>query len=299
VLASTPISFAFPPPVCQDRKLVVTVKPDRPSAQALNVNCSDASDRSLDFSVVSGPTHGTFRFTGQGQSVYTATPGYVGPDSVTFEASAGDQDSNVATVSIDVVKPPPVPPPPVRYAFEYNCMRGLAGGLRRGRVFDYVFKPDGGRGTRTPSDFSTASFIRNYFMEPDPARPHLAPGTSFPLSRWVAYADPRAWAVPRARTGCVLAGPSIHLTTRQWFSVSHGVVTRQPTHLRCRFQNTLGTLVPWGFGSRIDRVVGHYPTNFRRGRYTSARTFLNLTLKGARPTLAYDRTACRRVAPVT
>jgi Bacterial Ig domain len=166
VLASTPISFAFPPPVCQDRKLVVTVKPDRPSAQALNVNCSDASDRSLDFSVVSGPTHGTFRFTGQGQSVYTATPGYVGPDSVTFEASAGDQDSNVATVSIDVVKPPPVPPPPVRYAFEYNCMRGLAGGLRRGRVFDYVFKPDGGRGTRTPSDFSTASFIRNYFMEP-------------------------------------------------------------------------------------------------------------------------------------
>jgi hypothetical protein len=250
--------------------------------------------------VVSGPDHGTFRFTSGGGFVYTAAPGYLGQDAVAFKSSAGDQDSNVATVSIDVVKPPPVLPPARSYAFEYTCMRSLAGGIRRGLAFDYVFRPQGGHGLGTPADFSMASFLLNYFMEPDPARPHLsvyyAPGTSFPAASWVAYADPRAWAVPRSRTGCVLAGPSIHLTTRQWFGVSHKLVTKQATHLRCRFQNRGGTLVPWGFGSRVDHVVAHYPIALKHGGY-SARTFLNLTLKGPKPTLAYDRTACKRIVP--
>ena len=63
----------------------------------------------LTLTIVSGPTHGVL--TGAGRlRTYTPFPNYFGPDTITWKASDGITDSNIATVSITVF---PVPDPPV------------------------------------------------------------------------------------------------------------------------------------------------------------------------------------------
>ena len=55
----------------------------------------------LTYSIVTPPTHGTP--SGSPPNVtYTPNAGYSGPDSLTFKANDGQQDSNIATVSITV-----------------------------------------------------------------------------------------------------------------------------------------------------------------------------------------------------
>jgi hypothetical protein len=63
---------------------------------------------SLTYTVVSPPTHGALSGVAPNLT-YTATTGYVGPDSFTFKANDGTGDSNVATVSITDL-PPDTPP---------------------------------------------------------------------------------------------------------------------------------------------------------------------------------------------
>jgi hypothetical protein len=72
-------------------------------ATPIELTASDEDGDDLTYCVVGGPTHGTL--TGSGRNVtYTSDCTYSGPDSFTFKANDGSEDSNIATVSITVKK---------------------------------------------------------------------------------------------------------------------------------------------------------------------------------------------------
>ncbi|HET7038186.1 MAG TPA: Ig-like domain repeat protein [Thermomicrobiaceae bacterium] len=52
--------------------------------------------------VVSGPSHGALTLNHDGSFSYTPAPGYSGPDSFTYKDNDGQDDSNVATVTLTV-----------------------------------------------------------------------------------------------------------------------------------------------------------------------------------------------------
>jgi len=70
----------------------------------------DADGDSLTAALVSGPAHGTVDFVDpeHGVFVYAPNPGYVGPDTFTYEWTDGVNRSNVATVTIRVYNNPPM-----------------------------------------------------------------------------------------------------------------------------------------------------------------------------------------------
>ena len=80
---------------------------------ALPVTLSATGDGDpLTYTIVNAPGHGTLAGSGASQT-YSPEPNYNGPDSFTFRASDGVNDSNLATVSITVnpVNDPPVASP--------------------------------------------------------------------------------------------------------------------------------------------------------------------------------------------
>ncbi len=82
-----------------------SVTTNQDTAVGITLTASDPNTpaRSLTYSVVSGPTHGTLSGTAPNLT-YTPTAGYFGSDSFTFKANNGVKDSNVATVSITVTQ---------------------------------------------------------------------------------------------------------------------------------------------------------------------------------------------------
>ena len=69
----------------------------------------DPENDPLTYSVVTPPVHGTLGAIVGNQVTYTPTAGYSGPDTFTFKANDGGSASNVATISITVLAPPPQP----------------------------------------------------------------------------------------------------------------------------------------------------------------------------------------------
>ena len=65
-------------------------------------NDTDQDSDALTAIMASGPTHGTVDLNADGSFVYAPNPGYLGSDSFTYEATDGQANSNVATVSISV-----------------------------------------------------------------------------------------------------------------------------------------------------------------------------------------------------
>lgn len=65
------------------------------------LSASDVENESLAFSVVSDPGHGTLSGTAP-NLIYQPAANYNGPDSFTFQANDGTDDSNIATVTITV-----------------------------------------------------------------------------------------------------------------------------------------------------------------------------------------------------
>jgi hypothetical protein len=66
------------------------------------LQADDADYSALSFSIVTPPTHGTL--SGSGASLfYTPAPSFNGTDSFTYKASDGTVDSNIATVSLQVL----------------------------------------------------------------------------------------------------------------------------------------------------------------------------------------------------
>jgi len=75
------------------------------TAQAILLTASDLEGSPLTYSVVTPPTNGSLSGTAP-NVIYTPNTGYLGSDSFTFIANDGDDDSNVATVTINVSEAP-------------------------------------------------------------------------------------------------------------------------------------------------------------------------------------------------
>lgn len=69
---------------------------------AVTLTASDGNGDPLTYAIVTGPAHGTLSGTAPNLT-YTPAANYNGLDSFTFKANDGKADSNVATVSIDVI----------------------------------------------------------------------------------------------------------------------------------------------------------------------------------------------------
>ncbi len=95
-----------PPPTCQP------VNTTTPAGQAVTVqlNCTDSTGATVNYTIVSGPSNGTLGMINPttGQVVYTPNSGFSGPDSFTYKASSSNGNATAQTVSIMVT---PVSPP--------------------------------------------------------------------------------------------------------------------------------------------------------------------------------------------
>jgi len=90
------------PPVAND--LSVTV--DMNSTVAIVLAASDADGDELTYHIVDPPQHGALSGATPNLT-YTPAPNYAGSDRFTYRANDGAADSNMATVSIAVLPPPP------------------------------------------------------------------------------------------------------------------------------------------------------------------------------------------------
>jgi VCBS repeat-containing protein len=75
---------------------------DVSAAMGLLANDSDTQGHSLAITIVTPPAHGTLNISPEGSFTYTPEPDYFGADSFTYTATDGDDDSDVATVTIDI-----------------------------------------------------------------------------------------------------------------------------------------------------------------------------------------------------
>jgi len=99
-------------PPCNEPPFAVSqsVSTNEDTAKAITLAALQGDDSDpLTFTVESGPAHGTLSGGTGANRTYTPAPNYYGPDSFTFRANDGTYDSNVATVTIDVL---PVNDPP-------------------------------------------------------------------------------------------------------------------------------------------------------------------------------------------
>ncbi|MCA9188091.1 MAG: tandem-95 repeat protein, partial [Planctomycetales bacterium] len=72
-------------------------------AAGLLLNDSDPEGNSLTASIVTPPAHGTLALTGTGAFLYTPDTDFSGTDTFTYRVNDGNSDSNVATVTIEVL----------------------------------------------------------------------------------------------------------------------------------------------------------------------------------------------------
>jgi|GEM_PF-6592500 len=68
----------------------------------MRLQAHDPNGKTLTYRIMSGPSHGTLELTERNQVRYTPEKGYRGADSFTFRVSNGSENSNTATVSINV-----------------------------------------------------------------------------------------------------------------------------------------------------------------------------------------------------
>ena len=83
----------------------VSVKTLEDQAVLVTLTGSDVDGESLTFATASSPSHGSLRTLDNGYLLYTPTTSYTGPDSFTYTANDGTENSSAATVSITVADP--------------------------------------------------------------------------------------------------------------------------------------------------------------------------------------------------
>ena len=86
-----------------------SVTTERKRAVALTLTARDQEGNALTYRIVRGPVNGSLSGTGPSLA-YTPKKNFIGADSFTFVATDGAADSNIATVSITVVKDLKNPP---------------------------------------------------------------------------------------------------------------------------------------------------------------------------------------------
>ncbi|MCG3204488.1 MAG: hypothetical protein KCHDKBKB_01203 [Elusimicrobia bacterium] len=80
----------------------VSANVDENTQTSILLMASDGDGDTLQYIVVDGPSHGTVDAPVGASINYTPTSGYVGPDSFTYKVNDGTEDSNLATVSLQV-----------------------------------------------------------------------------------------------------------------------------------------------------------------------------------------------------
>ncbi|MDB4690805.1 Ig-like domain-containing protein [Verrucomicrobia bacterium] len=70
---------------------------------SLSLTANDPDGDSLTYTLVSNPTHGTLTSSGPSR-IYTPNDGFSGADSFTFRANDGTDDSNLATINIEITE---------------------------------------------------------------------------------------------------------------------------------------------------------------------------------------------------
>ena len=95
-------------PVAQNQ----SVSTNQDTAKTIVLTATDANNDALTFAIVTQPSNGTL--SGSGANViYTPKAGFSGSDSFTFKANDGKADSNVATITLQVLAAPKPNTPPV------------------------------------------------------------------------------------------------------------------------------------------------------------------------------------------
>ena len=94
----TGLGAANDPPVATNQNLTT----NEDTAKAITLTATDANNDALTYSIVSNPTHGTLSGTALNLT-YTPSANYNGSDSFTFKANDGTADSNVATITLQVL----------------------------------------------------------------------------------------------------------------------------------------------------------------------------------------------------
>lgn len=122
----TPTSIPTPnqPPVAQNQS--ISTKAGTP--RAITLGATDANNDVLTFSLVTQPANGTL--SGNGANVtYTPKAGFAGTDSFTFKANDGQADSNIATITVQVLadSPPPTNQKVQAVNDSYNLILGRGG----------------------------------------------------------------------------------------------------------------------------------------------------------------------------
>lgn len=105
------------PPICAT-PLTASVTTGSSLALTPDLACSDPDGDPLTFSLVKAPSHGALSAASpSGPFAYTPDAGFLGTDTIEFQAQDGREASNVATLTITVAAPavpqsPPASPPP-------------------------------------------------------------------------------------------------------------------------------------------------------------------------------------------
>ena len=88
------------PPKAKDLQVVATA--GTPTATVVPFSDPDRQPGNNRFELVTKPAHGTIEWQGNNRFLYTADAGFVGTDSFTWKVNDGEDDSNVAKVTLSV-----------------------------------------------------------------------------------------------------------------------------------------------------------------------------------------------------
>ena len=80
-----------------------TVNTNEDTAVSIGLLATDVDSAVLTYTIVATPLHGTLLKTAEGVYTYTPDANYNGIDTFTFKATDGALDSNVATVTVNVL----------------------------------------------------------------------------------------------------------------------------------------------------------------------------------------------------
>jgi hypothetical protein len=89
-------------PVAQD----IEIETVQDTPVQILLKATDLDDDPLTFEIIDKPEHGTLDESNLPDVIYTPKPGFIGTDYFTFKANDGVGDSNIATVTINVISPP-------------------------------------------------------------------------------------------------------------------------------------------------------------------------------------------------
>jgi hypothetical protein len=173
-----------------------TVSTNEDTPKAVSLTASDPEGSPLTFSVVNGPAHGSLSGTAPSLT-YQPALNFFGTDSFTFRASDGQANSNVATVTIQVV---PQNDPPQAVGESYSVASGGVLNVAAPGVLGNDTDVDGG------------SLLAQLVAGPAHGVLTLNPNGSFGYTPATGYSGPDSFTYAAADAESTSAGAVVSLT---------------------------------------------------------------------------------------